>query len=317
MSNGISETPAAGIGKLLMESRFLVPNHQRDYSWTEDEVRQLFEDISSAIENDNPVYFIGLMVFMNSGAGALTVLDGQQRLATAVIIFSAIRSWLQQYNAYMKDASQIQEWFVGRSELGETQIQPRMMLNSANHKAFDDYVIHSVALADIRAALAVLKKQDRNRRLLEAVVFAHQHVANIASGAESPEAAATYLVRLVKYMRDHVGVVRLLVSSENAAYTIFETLNDRGLELSPLDLVKNHLFSKADEESSVSLRDMEARWTQMMSTLANVKPDDFLKAFWTSRHGRIRTNDLFEAFKKESSCPRRSGRLTGSGWLVG
>ena len=66
MSNGISETPAAGIGKLLMESRFLVPNHQRDYSWTEDEVRQLFEDIGTAIEKENPVYFIGLMVFMNS-----------------------------------------------------------------------------------------------------------------------------------------------------------------------------------------------------------------------------------------------------------
>lgn len=298
MSNGISETPAAGIGKLLMESRFIVPNHQRDYSWTEDEVRQLFEDIDSAIDNKNLVYFVGLMVFLASDSGELIVLDGQQRLATAVIIFSAIRSWLQQYDARQKDASQIQEWVIGRSELGEKQLQPRMTLNAANHKTFDDFIIHSVALSDTRAALAKLKKQDRNRRLLEATVFAHERIAAV-SAKLGAEAAAAYLFKLVKYMRDSVGVVRLSVSSENAAYTIFETLNDRGLELSPLDLVKNHLFSKADEQSPISLRDMEARWAQMMATLANVKPDSFLKAFWTSRHGRIRTNDLFEAFKKQ------------------
>jgi hypothetical protein len=49
MVSGIAEAPPAGLGKLLMESRFIVPNHQRDYSWTE-QVKQLFDDIDSAIE---------------------------------------------------------------------------------------------------------------------------------------------------------------------------------------------------------------------------------------------------------------------------
>jgi hypothetical protein len=60
--------------------------------------------------------------------------------------------------------------------------------------------------------------------------------------------------------------------------------HDRGLELSPLDLVKNFLFSRVSNDITM-LRDMEDRWTQMMSTLANVRADNFLKAFWTSRHG--------------------------------
>src|SRR5215470_16881940 len=100
MSNGITEAPAAGIGKLIMDNRFSVPNHQRDYSWTEDEVKQLFDDLESALERGTSVYFIGLMVFLNSEKGSLVVLDGQQRLATAVIVFSAIRSWLAQYSEY-------------------------------------------------------------------------------------------------------------------------------------------------------------------------------------------------------------------------
>ena len=107
------------------------------------------------------------------------------------------------------------------------------------------------------------------------------------------------LIKIVVYLRDQANVARLIVSSEAAAFTIFETLNDRGLELSPLDLVKNYLFGKAESHSKIRIRDMESRWTQMMAMLANVKADNFLKTFWTSRHGRIQNPYLFEAMKKQ------------------
>ena len=77
MSNGITEAPAAGIGNLIMDNRFAVPNHQRDYSWTDEEVQQLFDDIETALEKSSSVYFLGLMVFLNAPKG-LVVLDGQQ-----------------------------------------------------------------------------------------------------------------------------------------------------------------------------------------------------------------------------------------------
>jgi len=104
------------------------------------------------------------------------------------------------------------------------------------------------------------------------------------------------LYDFVEYLRDQVTVVKLTVTSEGAAYTIFETLNDRGLDLSPLDLVKDHLYSRA-AQTPHRLRDMESRWVQMMATLANVSADAFSKAFWASRHGRIRTPQLSETFK--------------------
>ena len=68
MASGIAEAPPAGLGKILMESRFAVPNHQRDYSWTEDEVRQMFDDVEAAQSAGDETYFIGLMVFMESEA---------------------------------------------------------------------------------------------------------------------------------------------------------------------------------------------------------------------------------------------------------
>ena len=106
MTLGLSEAP--GLGRLLIEHRFSVPNHQRDYSWTEDEVRELIEDVIAAVDNHNIIYFVGLVVFLGTDTSNLVVLDGQQRLATTVIIFSAIRSWLTQYDEYRQDADDIQ-----------------------------------------------------------------------------------------------------------------------------------------------------------------------------------------------------------------
>lgn len=309
MTGTISEAPATGIGKLLQENRFLVPNHQRDYSWTEDEVTQLFDDIDDAIDKDRPLYFLGLMVFLNSPNG-LIVLDGQQRLATVVIILSAIRNWLQQYSSRADEAQKIQDRLIGASEYGETELHPRLTLNAANHDAFYNYVVSSVPLQDIYNARAALKRQDRNRRLLEAIEYAHGRIQKIATDAGSPDKAAKYFFGLVRYLRDNVAVVRLVVTSEEVAFTIFETLNDRGRDLSPLDLVKNYLFSKAATGSPERVRDLEGRWMQMMSTLANVKSDDFLKAFWTSRHGRIRNPELFSSLKKTYDTPPKARSLS-------
>jgi uncharacterized protein with ParB-like and HNH nuclease domain len=56
MTLGLSEAP--GLGRLLIEHRFSVPNHQRDYSWTEDEVRELIDDVAGSVENNIRVYFV-------------------------------------------------------------------------------------------------------------------------------------------------------------------------------------------------------------------------------------------------------------------
>lgn len=297
MPADVAEAPAAGIGKLLQENYFVVPNHQRDYSWTEHEVGQLIDDITDAIDRQFSEYFLGLMVFMRSAEGQLVVLDGQQRLATVGIIIAAIRNWLKQYTEYNDDAASVQERFIGSREFGEKEITPKLTMNSANNQTFLSYVVSGVPLSDIEAARDELKPQDRNKKMLEAVAYAHLRVRQLVEKAGSPDAAAKYFFRFLAYLRDKASVVRLTVSSESAAFTIFETLNDRGLDLSPLDLVKNYLFSKAQDKTR--MRDLESRWTRMMATLANVKPDKFLVAFWTSRHGRIRSTDLYEAFKRQ------------------
>jgi hypothetical protein len=273
MTNGLSEAP--GIGRLLSEYNFTVPNHQRDYSWTEDEVNELLDEITAALTSNSPTYFIGLMVFLGSDIN-LTVLDGQQRLATAVIIFSAIRNWLNQYDEFRQDADDIQRDFIGRRKLGGSVIEPKLVMNVANQQIFTDYIVHSRPLTDVESAASSLKRRDKNRVLLGASILARRWVAAKAEELGDKATAAQYFFNLAEYMRDKVGAVKLVVPNEEMAYTIFETLNDRGLEASPLDLVKNHLFAKAAAHSSGRVRLMETRWAQMIPS-----DPEFRQAFLT------------------------------------
>jgi len=92
------ETPEMGIGRLLGEgNRFLVPHHQRDYSWTEDQIEQFLTDITDAHTAKQKEYFIGLMVFMPKKEREYIILDGQQRIATTMILLASIRTWLRQH----------------------------------------------------------------------------------------------------------------------------------------------------------------------------------------------------------------------------
>ncbi len=299
-----AETPTMGLLRLIGEgNRFVVPDHQRDYSWAEDEIEQLFSDVSEAISSRQDEYFIGLMVFMPKAQRELSILDGQQRLATAIITLASIRSWLKA-RGHDKDADQIQNDFIAVRELGKEDLEPRLILNQNNHPYFDEYVIREAPDSKIQKKLRELSRYDPSRRLLEAILFCRRKVEEVADADEKAEK----LFSLVRFYQDNVKIVRLTVPSETNAYTVFETLNDRGLDLTVLDLVKNYLFGKAARGQR--LRDIQARWTQMMANLVNVQADDFLKVWWTSRFGRIQTAQFFPKFKSQVNNWSRASKTS-------
>jgi hypothetical protein len=295
---------------MLTQDRFRVPSHQRDYSWTQAEINQLFDDVQDAILREAEQYFLGLMVCIAGKDGTLTLLDGQQRLATAIIFFSAVRAWLKQVEDSSEDAQQLRDDYIGRRELGERTVSPKITLNSTNNPLFQKYVVSDAPLSDVQRHLKGLKKHDRNYNLLNSIVICNNRVKAIVDGSTDTKAAARALIKIVKYMHDSVRVVRFVVEDDASAYTIFETLNDRGLDLTTIDLVKNYLFGRISGDDTVLLKELEERWAQMMFTLANVKANDFLKAFWTSRHGRTQKDNLFQNLKKAHSTKASATELS-------
>lgn len=211
--------------------------------------------------------------------------------------------WFRRYSSFAKNETQIETQLLQTDDIGAAKIEPKLTLTPANNGVFQDYIIKSVPTNDIGKKIDSLPVEDRNKTLLKASLLVNRHIERKAAEFESTELARDYFLELIGYMRDTVRVVSFVLADDNAAYTIFETLNDRGLELAPLDLVKNYVFSRAESYRSGSLRDFEERWSEMMTLLGSMKVDSFLRAFWASRHGTMEGSKLFGAFKRTYNTP--------------
>jgi len=316
VSAALAGNPTVGLGRFIKESRFIVPSHQRDYSWTNDYVREFIQDIEDAISGKRDYYFCGLMVFTSTQPGKFKVLDGQQRLATTLMLLSAIRNWLAGFSDYKDTASSLDAYLFNK-EAWSNQREPTLILTASNNSAFQKYVVASMPLAAMERSIREKEVDDRSETLVRAAIFVNRHILNKASDLSNPEAAKNYFLSIVEYLSDHVQIVRFALSADSAAYTIFETLNDRGLELAPLDLVKNYLFSQAEKHRNGGLAEVEERWTSMMVLLSTSRADSFLRAFWSPRHGKPEGTKLFTAFKKRTQAQRpcMRSRLTCAAML--
>jgi len=105
------------------------------------------------------------------------------------------------------------------------------------------------------------------------------------------------------FVLEAARVIEVSVSDESRAFVIFETLNDRGLNLSTADLLKNHLFG----QSGPRLDEAKLRWNQAMAPFANsdasLLADTFLRHFWASKQGVVRVKALYSLIKPEISDP--------------
>ena len=300
----VSET--RGIGQLLNERRyFLVPPHQRDYAWPLGAVEQFLDDVVGAMQDGGPDYFLGLLVLVdteNPEERRYEILDGQQRLATTTMVYAAIRQWLRD-NGEDDEAGKLQKEFIGISEIGESEDEPRLILNVNNRDTFEEAVVNPCSEADLRVKQSQAGRHTSNRKHLDAALKCREFIQGLAEGQGSTKKhQAAILFRLAKYLRDQVQVNCLDVTAAEDAYTIFESLNDRGIELSVLDLLKNHLLRETGAQQQKILN----YWTQMLTRLGDRRSDDFLKTFWTSRFGRIQRGRLFRELKGKFATKQQS-----------
>ena len=129
MNTSFMEADTQGIGEFIQHRRFFrVPDHQRDFAWTDEEVEQFINDVIGALQGSAEDYFLGLVVVVEpEDDDVWEILDGQQRLATTTMVYAAIREWLHS-SGFEEDAIKLQDDFIGSRELGETEAVPRLTL---------------------------------------------------------------------------------------------------------------------------------------------------------------------------------------------
>jgi uncharacterized protein with ParB-like and HNH nuclease domain len=294
MGTGILPPDLKTIEQLFTaDAVFTVPSYQRSYAWGSDEIEDLWEDLTGSASRSNE-YFLGTIVLRHTGGASYEIIDGQQRLASLSMVFSAIRSLFRTTADTRED--QIFLGFLGaRGFERDAQARPKLVMNRINNDTFVENVVDSKPLDAVEKALSVKTLNESNRLLLQAYKFFLEQVAATAT-SKGAAGFEKYIVGLIDRLRSALKFITIPVASAEDANIFFESLNARGKELAISDLVKNRLFY----EGQSSIKRAEGLWADMENDLAQRPVPEFLRHYWIAKqtdeaHTNIREKNLYRA----------------------
>ncbi|MCF8245858.1 MAG: DUF262 domain-containing HNH endonuclease family protein [Saprospiraceae bacterium] len=277
-----------GIGQYLKLKRLMVPKYQRDYAWDEKHVNDLLLDIANALQNEEKEYFIGSIVVKNNENDRTEVVDGQQRLATITIIINCIKSIFEREGNERK-AFQISNDFLMTHELRTEEDVPRLILNENDHDFFFSHVLNNKPNLSTKKEVRV-----SHQKLLDAKEAIEIKLSQILAANNQN---SDVLIDWVEYIESNVKVIWVEVPDYANAFTIFETLNDRGIDLAISDLLKNYLFHK----SASAIKQAQQNWLTMVSVLESADSNStvvpYIKYLWASYYGNVREKELYTKIK--------------------
>jgi hypothetical protein len=274
-----------GLGTVLKRYRLKVPANQREYAWTEKEVRQLLQDFAREVLRDTS-YFLGTVVTIPRQGEVLEVVDGQQRLATTVLLLAAIRDYLRGRDDFL--VGSIDDDFLAHRDRTSRALVPKLTLNVDDNELFTRLITNEADSAPSTPLRASLK------RLVAAQKEARKQVERIVAPHDARK-HGDVLNEWLSFVENQALVILLKVPTESDAFKMFETLNDRGLKTSQADLVKNYLFEKAADR----IQEVQGSWSYMRGALESASDDadttiTFLRHALIVQKGHLREADVYD-----------------------
>ena len=262
---------AKTVRELLKGVKYSIDYYQREYKWQEKQVRELVDDLSGKFLEDYqishprhkvadyPHYFLGsIIVSKKDGAGFLV--DGQQRLTSLTLLLILLRN-------------------LQKDRADKVNVDELIFSEKYAQKSFNLHVDERTAAME---ALYEGNPLDPTNR--------PESVQNLVQRYQDLEAFFPEELRgdalpfFVDWLLENVHLVEITAYSDDDAYTIFETMNDRGLSLSPTDMLKGYLLANIDEIKRISA---STSWRNLIRELneagKEVEPDCF-KAWLRSQY---------------------------------
>ena len=290
-----------GIGHLISDSRLTVPPYQRSYAWKDEHVTELLGDLSAAYRRYPSEYFLGsVVVSTKSLSGTLVgeIIDGQQRLATISIIIATMRDAMIDHNDPRAD--NLEQGFLVRSDYKHPQGVRYLQLNERDDRFFKEAIIYSCK----KRPRHYPPTTESHKRLLSAQAKARSFVNDVINQS----GGTSELLKWLSFIEESVRVIVVSVIDDNSAFLIFETLNDRGLELSAIDLLKNYLFSRAARVDQTSqLSEAQEIWLELLRYLDPLGGEhavmQYIRSMWTAYSGEIARANVYVLIRKHFDSP--------------
>ncbi len=208
--------------------QFEIPDYQRPYAWTTEQATELFDDLHSAMQDAHvsgasSQYFLGSIVLIkNDRDPKSSVVDGQQRLSTLTMLFAVLREVMPHA------ADDITDFLYkkGKVSLGEKN-EYRLTAREEDADFFRTNIQEPGGIAQL--VTSTDKLEDSRLRYRENATLL------LAKAKALPPAD---LSALWQFLANDCSLVVISTPDLEAAYRIFSVLNNRGLDLAPIDIIK-------------------------------------------------------------------------------
>ncbi|MBN3041868.1 DUF262 domain-containing protein [Pectobacterium brasiliense] len=297
---------------LSVNRKYIVPRFQREYSWTKEQINELWLDIISNINciDDNGYehseYFIGSLVLIGDETGSsMQIVDGQQRLTTLTILLSVLCEKFKETGVDALATALYDNYIAGRDD---DNIQFFKLVNETPKPFFQRNIQHIT-----KSGERPNSPEEKNLQMAYDELYSSMLLENIPPNLLNQNQDSSY-INLLKAIREQVlrylKVIFITVNEEDEAYTIFETLNARGMNLSYVDLIKNKIFKALNEEHPDD--NAKTKWNLIKETIAS-RPavgsmETFIRHWWVSRFSYVSSDKLYKSFTNKW----RSGDIEAS-----
>lgn len=265
---------------------FKIPDYQRRYSWKEEQIEEFYDDLNSLGNNEE--HFLGSIVTIarkhNTGFNKIELVDGQQRITTIMVILKVLEIYFKKQNTESS--------------------------NNISEVIIDDY-IHATDRKKKRTKKLVLGKLDRDdyNLIVSDKKVMKEKIDNINLFncydyfiSEFKNKSFDELEILYDKLLTRLIIVKIDAVDEKSAFRLFETLNDRGLDLSATDLMKNYLLRKISEDNKNDINDIKKLWEEIIINLKDYDKIRFFRHYIMSSkkpvvRGKITNRKLYDKFK--------------------
>ena len=296
-SSQLLDTRTTNFGDLIRNGKiYRVPAFQRDYSWTIENWEDLWQDIESIYQDGDRSHYMGAIVLQNSldSDKEFTIIDGQQRLATlsilAIAILDKLQTLIDQGQAVEENRERqdiLRRTYLSDKDPRSLRYSSKLLLNANNNDFYQSNLIN------LRQPKNQRRLTKSNQLLWQAFDYFSKCLDGLTHVIKSGEELTTFLTDVVA---QRLLFIQINVQDELNAYTVFETLNARGIELSATDLLKNYLFSLF--QGPDDLREAQRQWGRLVSTVTMRKFPDFLRYYLSLFQTRVRKDRLFKMIRQ-------------------
>lgn len=232
------------IGELFInkDALYQIPRYQRPYSWGDDQLEKLWDDLMEAKTAGEANYFLGSVITAKpeESSNYLDVVDGQQRLTTLLILFCVARDLFPSLNHQILDTDPyaIDHKILGSAIRFNDRFERLRLRTHSNHESdFQELVLKEGNAVKNR------KPYKKDLRIEVAPKYKFQNTSSFFKEkllALGEEQAGEF----INYLFNNVKIIRIDCQSVSFAIKLFQVLNDRGLDLSNADLIKSFLIGK-------------------------------------------------------------------------